>query len=140
MLVEIDGKEVVMVFITNNTKWAASSVGELYQARWGIEVFFKKIKQTLKVCDFLGHSKHAIRWQLWSALLVYILLRFQSQFVGWSHSFVRLFAMVRGVTWSLLDLNSLLKSYGTASGGYRYRARPETLYLPGFSASDYGAA
>ena len=140
MLVEIDGKEVVMVFITNNTKWAATSVGALYQARWGIEVFFKQIKQTLKVCDFLGHSKHAIRWQLWSALLVYILLRYQSQLVGWSHSFIRLFAMVRGVTWSLLDLNLLLKSYGTASGSYRYRARPETLYLPGFTPPGYRTA
>ena len=140
MLVEIDGKEVVMVFITNNTKWAATSVGALYQARWGIEVFFKQIKQTLKVCDFLGHSKHGIRWQLWSALLVYISLRYQSQLVGWSHSFIRLFAMVRGVTWSLLDLNLLLKSYGTASGSYRYRARPETLYLPGFTPPGYRTA
>lgn len=62
MLVEVDGKEVVMVFITNNTQWAASSVGVLYQARWGIEVFFKQLKQTHQVCDFLGHSKEAIRW------------------------------------------------------------------------------
>ena len=62
MRVTVDGKDVVMVFITNNTEWAASSVGELYQARWGIEVFFKQLKQTLQLCDFLGHSKHAIRW------------------------------------------------------------------------------
>jgi len=96
MLVEVDGKEVVMVFITNNFQWAPSSVGELYQARWGIEVFFKQIKQTLKVCDFLGHSKHAIRWQLWSALLLYILLRYLSQVVSWNHSFIRLFSMIRG--------------------------------------------
>lgn len=64
MIVTVDGKKVVMVFITNNMEWAASSVGELYQARWGIEVFFKQIKQTLQVCDFLGHNKEAIRWQL----------------------------------------------------------------------------
>ncbi len=63
MLVEVDGKEVVMAFFTNNTQWAASSVGELYQARWGIEVFFKQLKQTLQICDFLGHSKEAISWQ-----------------------------------------------------------------------------
>jgi len=44
MIVTIDGKQKVMVFITNNTDWAASSVGDLYQARWGIEVFFKQIK------------------------------------------------------------------------------------------------
>jgi hypothetical protein len=140
MLVTVDGKEVVMVFITNNLQWAASSVGGLYQARWGIEVFFKQLKQTLKVCDFLGHSKHAIRWQLWSALLVYILLRFQSQQVGWPHSFVRLFAMVRGVIWDRLDLEALLKSYGTAGGSYRYRARPETMYLPGLAPPGCGTA
>ena len=64
--VEINGEWVVMDFITNNFDWAPSSVCDLYRCRWGIEVFFKQIKQTLKVCDFLGYSKHAIRWQLWS--------------------------------------------------------------------------
>lgn len=140
MLVEIEGKDVVMVFITNNVEWAASSVGGLYQARWGIEVFFKQIKQTLKVCDFLGHSKNAIQWQLWSALLVYVLLRYQSQVSNWSHSFVRLFAMVRGVVWDRLDLAALLGSYGTAGGRYRFRACPETLYLPGMAPIPHGTA
>jgi hypothetical protein len=116
MIVTVDKKEVVMVFITNNMEWAASSVGELYQARWGIEVFFKQIKQTLQVCDFLGHSKHAIRWQLWSALLLYILMRFQAQLVDWPHSFSRLIAMIRGVVWDRINLTELLKSYGTARG------------------------
>jgi len=119
MLVTVDGKQVVMVSITNNLTWAASSVGELYQARWGIEVLFKQIKQTLKVCDFLGHSKHAIRWQLWSALLVYILLRYQSQVSNWGHSFIRLFAIIRGVIWDRINLEALLKSDGTAGGAAR---------------------
>ena len=83
MLVEVDGKEVVMAFITNNTQWAASSVGELYQARWGIEVFFKQLKQTLQIYDFLGHSKEAISWQLWAVLLLYVLMRWQGQAAGW---------------------------------------------------------
>ena len=133
MLVEVDGKEVEMVFLTNNLEWAASSVGELYQARWGIEVFFKQIKQTLKVCDFLGHSKQAIRWQLWSALLLYVLLRFLSQTSGWPHSFTRLLAMVRGVVWDRICLTGLLNIYGTAGSGWRMRGAPETAYLPGFS-------
>jgi IS4 transposase len=59
--VEVNGKTVEMVFITNNMDWAASSVCDLYQSRWAIEVFFKQIKQTLQICDFLGHSKQAIR-------------------------------------------------------------------------------
>jgi len=133
MLVSVDGKEKVMVFITNNMDWAASSVGDLYQARWGIEVFFKQIKQTLQVCDFLGHSKNAIRWQLWAALLLYVLMRFHGQVVDWPHSFSRLLAMVRGVVWDRIDLMDLLKSYGTAGGFYRMRVACETSYLPGFS-------
>lgn len=133
MLVEVDGREIEMVFLTNNLGWAPSSVGDLYQARWGIEVFFKQIKQTLKVCDFLGHSKQAIRWQLWSALLLYVLLRYLSQVGDWAHSFTRLFAMVRGVVWDRIDLFLLLRCYGTAGGRWRMRAAPETAYLPGFS-------
>ena len=133
MIVTVDDKEVVMVFITNNTDWAAGTVGELYQARWGIEVFFKQIKQTLQVCDFLGHSKQAIRWQLWASLLLYVLMRFQAQLTDWSHSFSRLLAMVRGVVWDRIELGDLLKSYGTAGGCYRMRVACECSYLPGFA-------
>ena len=137
MLVEVDGKEVVMAFITKNTEWAASSVGELYQARWGIEVFFKQLKQPLQVCDFLGHSKEAIRWQLWAALLLYVLMRWQRQEASWAHSFSRLLAVVRGI-WDRIDLGALLKSYETAAGGYRMRSCCEGTYLPGFCPKSMG--
>ena len=122
-----------MVFITNNTEWAASTIGELYQARWGIEVFFKQLKQTLQVCDFLGHNKHAIRWQLWAALLRYVLMRFLGRAADWAHSFSRLIAMVRGVVWDRIDLLALLRSYGTAGGSYRMRVACETSYLRGMA-------
>jgi len=75
-IVEIDGKDKVMNFITNNIEWAASSVCDLYKSRWGIETFFKEIKQTLQLCDFLGYSSNAVHWQIWIALLAYILIRF----------------------------------------------------------------
>lgn len=52
--VEVNKEWVVMVFLTNNLDWAASSVCDLYRCRWGIEAFFKQIKQTFKICDFLG--------------------------------------------------------------------------------------
>ncbi len=64
-----------MSFITNNMEWSPYSICELYAARWGIEVFFKEIKQTLQLADFLGTSENAIKWQIWTALLVYLLLR-----------------------------------------------------------------
>ena len=77
-LVEVDGVEREMEFLTNNFIWAPSSVAELYRCRWQIEVFFKQIKQTLQLSDFLGNSANAVRWQVWTALLVYVLLRYQT--------------------------------------------------------------
>lgn len=132
-LVEVDGKEVQMVFLTNNFQWAASSVAALYKARWEIEVFFKQIKQTLQLADFLGNSANAVRWQVWMALLLYALLRFLAVQSQWGHSFVRLWAVTRAALWLKLDLVSLLKSYGTASGHFRILGQPEQAYLPGFA-------
>ncbi|RYD27814.1 MAG: hypothetical protein EOP86_23995 [Verrucomicrobiaceae bacterium] len=93
--VEVDGKELVMVLITNNVEWSAGSVCDLHKARWEIEVFFKQVKQTLRLSGFLGCSANAIRWQVWTALLVYVLLRFAAHLSQWGHSFTRLFAVVR---------------------------------------------
>jgi hypothetical protein len=131
-LVEVEGKEVEMVFLTNNLEWAASSVADLYRCRWTIEVFFKQIKQTLQLSDFLGHSANAVRWQIWTALLVYLLLRYMAFLSAWEHSFTRLFTMVRSVIWRKLDLRALLTSYGTAGGSFRFIGTPQAAYFPGF--------
>ena len=131
--VEVNGEWVVMVFLTNNMDWAPSSVCDLYRCRWGIEVFFKQIKQTFKVCDFLGHSKQAIRWQLWAALLLLVLLRYIAFISQWPHSFTRLFTLVRGVLWDRFGLFDLADFYGTARTRYRMCSQPQQAYLPGFS-------
>lgn len=131
--VEVQGKPKIMVFITNNFDWAASSICDLYKSRWKIEVFFKQIKQTLQLCDFLGHNANAVRWQIWTALLVYILVRFLEQQSKWTHSFTRLFTLIRGVLWDKYCLDSLLKSCGTAGSDFRLLAAPDQLYLPGFA-------
>ena len=131
-LVEIDGVEREMEFLTDNMEWSASSVADLYRCRWDIEVFFKQIKQTLKLADFLGHSAIAVRWQVWSALLCYLLLRYQAFLSGWGSSFTRLFTLIRSALWQRLDLLALLKSCGTAGGGFRAIATPESAYFPAF--------
>ena len=130
-LVEVDGQEVEMVFLTNNLEWSAASIIELYRCRWQIEVFFKQIKQTLQLADFLGTSANAVRWQVWTALLVYLLLRYLAFLSEWSHSFSRLFTLMRVALWKKWDGLSLLRRYGTADGHFRYLARPEQAYLPG---------
>jgi hypothetical protein len=131
-LVEIDGREQEMVFLTNNMEWSPASVADLYRNRWSIEAFFKQIKQTLQLADFLGHSANAVRWQVWTALLVYVLLRFLAFVHGWHHSFTRLFTLLRSALWRRWDLASLLQSYGTASGAFRFIATPQQPCFNGF--------
>lgn len=131
--VEVNGKEVEMTFMTNNFKWAPSSIGELYKARWSVEVFFKQIKQTLQLADFLGHNENAVQWQIWTALLTYILLRYVAFLSKWKGSFARLFTVIRGVLWNTYDLFKLLKQFcGTAPDKIpRTYASVEQLYIPG---------
>jgi IS4 transposase len=44
----------------------AAAIADIYKTRWDIELFFKQIKQTLQLSDFLGYSENAIRWQIWT--------------------------------------------------------------------------
>jgi IS4 transposase len=131
-MVEVDGQEQSMTFLTNNLEWSPRSVADLHRCRSQIEVFFKQIKQTLKLADFLGHNANAVRWQVWVALLVYVLLSYLSYLSKWSHSFTRLFTIPPAVLWAKLDLVKLLSCYGTAKGSFRNLARPEQAYFPGF--------
>ncbi len=130
--VVVDKKIVRMTFITNNFEWAPRSITDLYKARWGIELFFKEIKQNLKLADFLGYNENAVRWQVWTAMTVYILLRYIEYISKWTHSsFNRLFTVLRGVLWSYMDIWKLLEGYGTACGQSRIAGAPEQAWLPG---------
>ena len=130
--VELDGQEREMTFLTNHFHWSPRSVADLYRCRWQIEIFFKQIKQTLQLADCLGHNANAVRWQLWTALLAYVLLRYLGHLSRWAHSFTRLFTIVRATLWRRYDLLQLLGCYGTAGGSFRHLARPEQAYFPGF--------
>ncbi len=131
-MVEVDGQDRAMTFLTNNLDWSPRTVADLYRCRWQIEVLFKQIKKTLHLADFLGHNAKAVRWQVWTALLVYVLLRYLSYLSQWAHSFTRLFTILRAVLWAKLDLLKLLDSYGTAGGSFRNLAQPEQAYFLGF--------
>lgn len=132
-MVEIKGRDIRLVFLTNNLAWSAWSVAELYRSRWDIEVFFKEIKQTLQLADFLGHNANAVRWQIWIGLLVHLLLRYLAYLHSWPHSFTRLFTILRSTWWSRWHLGELLDRYGTAKPPGRICGTPESAYLPGFA-------
>jgi putative transposase len=64
------------IFITNIMHLSAPTIADLYKARWDIELFFKWIKQNLKINTFLGTSKNAVMSQIWSALCLYLILKY----------------------------------------------------------------
>lgn len=66
----------VYTFITNNFNLSAATVAEIYHQRWQIEIFFKWIKQNLKIKSFLGTSENAVMSQIWTAMIYYLLLAY----------------------------------------------------------------
>ncbi len=68
------GKTVVL--LTNNFDWSPLTIAKIYKERWQIELFFKTLKQQLKVKSFIGTSKNALLSQLWVALIAYLLLSY----------------------------------------------------------------
>jgi Transposase DDE domain/Domain of unknown function (DUF4372) len=131
--VEVNGEWRTMVFITNNLAWSPRTVCDLYRRRWDIEVFFKQVKQSLKLGSFLGHSANAVKWQIFTALLVYVLLRYMAHLSEWGHSFTRLFAVTRSALWERIDLLALLKSYGTASGQFKVIGSLDQAWFASFA-------
>lgn len=64
------------VFLTNHFNLAAKTIADIYKARWQVELFFKWIKQNLKIKSFVGTSKNAVMTQIWVALCVYLVIAF----------------------------------------------------------------
>lgn len=90
-------KEQEFTFITNNFKLAASTIAELYKHRWQIELFFKWIKQNLKIKTFLGTSENAVMTQVWAAMIYYLLLafiKFQTRYAWSMHELARIIGEV----------------------------------------------
>ena len=84
-----------IVLLTNHMNFAASTVSDIYKERWQIELFFKAIKQNLKIKTFVGTSENAVKIQIWTALISILLLKIlqMRSKIGWSLS--NLSAMLR---------------------------------------------
>lgn len=84
------------VFLTNHFKLCAKTIADIYKSRWQVELFFKWIKQNLKIKSFIGTSKNAVMTQIWVALCVYLLLafiKFQSKLRRTLQQILRLFQL-----------------------------------------------
>lgn len=87
--------EKVIELITNNLTWTASTIAELYKQRWMIEIFFKELKQHLKIKSFIGINENAMWIQIWTALITLLLLRYLKEIAKFSWSLSNLIAFLR---------------------------------------------
>jgi hypothetical protein len=81
--------------LTNIFKFAASTIASIYKERWQIELFFKAIKQNLKIKTFVGTTENAVKTQIWTALIAILLLKYLKLKSTWAWSLSNLAAMLR---------------------------------------------
>lgn len=95
--------------ITNQLKWTANTIAELYKSRWQIEIFFREIKQLLHIKSFIGTSENAVMIQIWTALITILILKALKAMAkfGWHLSnlvaFIRLNLFVKINLYQWLD-------------------------------------
>lgn len=94
--------------LTNNFKIAASTLAELYKARWLIEIFFRNIKQLLKIKSFIGTSRNAVETQIWTALTTMLLLCWLKHIAKYKWGFANLIVSLRLNTFTKIELDKWL--------------------------------
>jgi hypothetical protein len=94
----------IFVLLTNHLKFGATTVAAVYKDRWQIEIFFKAIKQNLKIKTFVGTSKNALLIQIWTALTVILLLKYLKFRSSMNWSLSNLVAMLRYNLFTYRDL------------------------------------
>jgi putative transposase len=100
--------DIQYYFLTNNFKLAASTIAEIYKARWQIELFFKWIKQNLKIKSFLVTSRNAVMTQIWIAICVYLLLAYLKFVSRVSRSMQQILRLLQLNLFDHRDLRGLL--------------------------------
>jgi hypothetical protein len=107
-------KQQTLVFLTNHYNFGASTIAAIYKERWQIELFFKALKQNLKIKTFVGTSANAVKIQVWTALITILLLRYLKLKSKFSWSLSNLVALLRMNLFTYRDLWAWLdQPFGT---------------------------
>jgi IS4 transposase len=101
------GKE--LVFLTNNFHLDASEIARLYKHRWKIELFFKWIKQYLKIKAFWGQSENAVKTQVWIAVSAYVLVAIAKKQFGLKQSLYEILQVLSISIFEKMPLNQLFQ-------------------------------
>jgi len=100
----VPDKQATLVLVTNQLQWSAETIAAIYKERWQIELFFKALKQYLKIKSFVGTSANAVHIQIWTALIAMLLVKYLQlrSKLGWALS--NLIALLR---WNLFTYRDL---------------------------------
>jgi hypothetical protein len=100
----LEDKQEALVLLTNNFKLAATTIAAIYKERWQIELFFKLLKQQLKIKTFVGTTANAVRIQIWTALIAVLILRYLQFRSAFEWALSNLVALLRWNLFSYRDL------------------------------------
>ncbi len=100
--------ETKYLFLTNNFKLSAYTISQIYKAHRQVELFFKWIKQNLKIKTFLGISRNAVLSQIWIAMIYYLLLIYIKHQTKYNHSLLDLNRIIKESLFMQLNLIDLL--------------------------------
>ena len=95
-------------YITNIFHLAALTIAKIYKARWDIEIFFRWIKQNLKIKTFIGTSENAVRTQIWIAMITYLLLTYIKYKMKCQYTLLEMKRLIRENIFVRMSLNELL--------------------------------
>ena len=113
-----------VVLLTNNLQWSASTIAAVYRDRWQIELFFKALKQNLKITRFYGNSRNAVMTQIWIALIAYLLFYLlKMKFKNWNISFTNLISVFKTMLFQRYSFYELF-----CKQDLLYKSEQKTLY------------
>jgi IS4 transposase len=97
-----------LVFLTNNFELPATTIAELYKSRWHIEIFFKWLKQHLRIKSFFGTSENAVKVQIWTAVSTYLLVAIMKKELRLEQS---LYTILQVLSLSLFEKMPILEAF-----------------------------
>ena len=106
----VEEKNETMVFLTNNFKLAASTIAAIYKERWQIELFFKALKQSMRIKTFVGTTENAVQTQIWTALIAMLLIKSLQMKSTFDWSLSNLVALLRQQLFVYRDLFTWLNN------------------------------
>ena len=118
-----------LIFLTNNFALPALTIAQLYRCRWQVELFFKWIKQNLRIKNFYGTSENAVKTQIWIAVSVYVLVAILKKRLNIPASLYTILQILSVSVFERIPLLQLLTETALADGNLRFPKPVEFIHL-----------